>query len=180
TQKRRTRATIAKEKGLEPVAVAIWEQSLANVEEVAAEYFSEEHELHTTEEVLQGANDIIAEWISDDPAYRDHIRETTWKQGDIVTTLKNAENDTTEIFKMYYDYKEPVRTLVSHRILAINRGEKEDVIRVSIEPPVEKLHSYLEQQVIGKPQDAKCAELLKTAIEDSFKRLIEPSVEREI
>ena len=179
-QKRRTRATIAKEKGLEPLAVAIWEQSLANVEEVAAEYFSEEHELHTTEEVLQGANDIIAEWISDDPAYRDHIRETTWKQGDIVTTLKNAEKDTTEIFKMYYDYKEPVRTLVSHRILAINRGEKEDVIRVSIEPPVEKLHSYLEQQVIGKPQDAKCAELLKTAIEDSFKRLIEPSVEREI
>ena len=179
-QKRRTRATIAKEKGLEPLAVAIWEQSLANVEEVAAEYFSEEHELHTIEEVLQGANDIIAEWISDDPAYRDYIRETTWKQGDIVTTLKNAEKDTTEIFKMYYDYKEPVRTLVSHRILAINRGEKEDVIRVSIEPPVEKLHSYLEQQVIGKPQDAKCAELLKTAIEDSFKRLIEPSVEREI
>ena len=179
-QKRRTRATIAKEKGLEPLAVGIWEQSLANVEEVAAEYFSEEHELHTIEEVLQGANDIIAEWISDDPAYRDHIRETTWKQGDIVTTLKNAEKDTTEIFKMYYDYKEPVRTLVSHRILAINRGEKEDVIRVSIEPPVEKLHSYLEQQVIGKPQDAKCAELLKTAIEDSFKRLIEPSVEREI
>src|SRR5699024_9248048 len=179
-QKRRTRATIAKEKGLEPLAVGIWEQSLANVEEVAAEYFSEEHELHTIEEVLQGANDIIAEWISDDPAYRDPIRETTWKQGDIVTTLKNEEKDTTEIFKMYYDYKEPVRTLVSHRILAINRVEKEDVIRVCIEPHVEKIHSYLEQQVIGKPQDAKCAELLKTAIEDSFKRLIEPSVEREI
>src|SRR5690625_267008 len=179
-QKRRTRATIAKEKELEPLAVAIWEQSLDNVEEVAAEYFSEEHELHTVEEVLQGANDIIAEWISDDPAYRDHIRETTWKQGDIVTTLKNAEKDTTEIFKMYYDYQEPVRTLVSHRILAINRGEKEDVIRVSIEPPVEKLHRYLEQQVIGRPQNAKCAELLKAAIEDSFKRLIEPSVEREI
>ena len=179
-QKRRTRATIAKEKGLGPLAVTIWEQTLTNVEEVAAEYFSEEHELHTVEEVLQGANDIIAEWISDDPAYRDHIRETTWKQGDIVTTLKNAEKDTTEIFKMYYDYKEPIRSLVSHRILAINRGEKEDVIRVSVEPPVEKLHSYLEQQVIGRAQNAKCAELLKTAIEDSFKRLIEPSVEREI
>src|SRR5699024_11358960 len=80
-QKRRTRATIAKEKGLGPLAVTIWEQTLTNVEEVAAEYFSEEHELHTVEEVLQGANDIIAEWISDDPDDRDHIRATTWKQG---------------------------------------------------------------------------------------------------
>lgn len=179
-QKRRTRATIAKEKGLEPLAELVWKQEVANLENEAEAYFSEEHELATTEDVLAGVNDIIAEWISDDPAFRDHIRETTWKQGDIITTLKDAEKDETEIFKMYYDYKEPVRTLVSHRVLAINRGEKEDVLRVAIEPPTEKLEQYLQKHVIGQVKDPACTAVLEAAIEDSFKRLIEPSVEREI
>ncbi len=179
-QKRRTRATIAKEKGLEPLAELVWKQEVANLENEAEAYFSEEHELASTEDVLAGVNDIIAEWISDDPAFRDHIRETTWKQGDIITTLKDAEKDETEIFKMYYDYKEPVRTLVSHRVLAINRGEKEDVLRVAIEPPTEKLEQYLQKHVIGQVKETACASVLEAAIEDSFKRLIEPSVEREI
>jgi len=179
-QKRRTRATIAKEKGLEPLAEQVWKQEVPDLVGEAENYFSEEHELATVEDVLQGVNDIIAEWISDDAAYRDYIRETTWKQGNVETTLKNEENDEKEIFKMYYEYKEPIRTLVSHRILAINRGEKEDVLRVTVEPPTEKLLAYLEKHVIGNVNVQACADLLEGAVEDSFKRLIQPSVEREI
>ena len=179
-QKRRTRATIAKEKGLEPLAEQVWKQKVPDLVGEAENYFSEEHELATVEDVLQGVNDIIAEWISDDAAYRDYIRETTWKQGNVETTLKNEENDEKEIFKMYYEYKEPIRTLVSHRILAINRGEKEDVLRVTVEPPTEKLLAYLEKHVIGNVNVQACADLLEGAVEDSFKRLIQPSVEREI
>lgn len=179
-QKRRTRATIAKEKGLEPLAKLVWEQEVDELQLAAEAYFSEEHELATVEEVLAGVNDIIAEWISDDPAYRDYIRETTWKQGNVETVVKDAEKDEKEIYQMYYDYKEPVRTLVSHRILAINRGEKEDVLRVTIEPPTEKLLTYLKKQVIGEVRSQACAALLQASIEDSFKRLIQPSVEREI
>src|SRR5699024_1988331 len=179
-QKRRTRATIAKEKGLEPFATLIWEQKVADVETEAGNYYSEEHELSNAEDVIAGANDIIAEWISDDPTYRDYIRETTWKLGKMETAVKDAEKDEKEIFKMYYEYEEAVRTLVSHRVLAVNRGEKEDVLRVKIAAPVEKIISYLEKKVIGEVVSKSCAEVLQAAIEDSYKRLIEPSVEREI
>lgn len=179
-QKRRTRATIAKEKGLEPLATLIWEQKVADVEAEAANYFSEEHEFSNVEDVIAGANDIIAEWISDDPTYRDYIRETTWKLGKMETAVKDAEKDEKEIFKMYYEYEEAVRTLVSHRVLAVNRGEKEDVLRVKIIAPIEKIISYLEKKVIGDPVSKSSAEVLQAAIEDSYKRLIEPSVEREI
>ena len=179
-QKRRTRATIAKEKGLEPFATLIWEQKVADVDAEAANYLSEEHELSNVEDAIAGANDIIAEWISDDPTYRDYIRETTWKLGKMETTVKDAEKDEKEIFKMYYEYEEAVRTLVSHRVLAVNRGEKEDVLRVKIAAPVEKIISYLEKKVIGEVVSKSCAEVLQAAIEDSYKRLIEPSVEREI
>src|SRR5699024_9756735 len=102
------------------------------------------------------------------------------KQGDIETVVKDDEKDGKGIFQMYYEYKEPIRTLVSHRILAINRGEKEDVLRVIIHPPIEKLLEYLQKQVIGKTTVDACVNILQTAIEDSFKRLIQPSVEREI
>jgi len=179
-QKRRTRATIAKEKGLEPLAELVWNQDVDNLTAEAEGYYSEEHELATVEDVLAGVNDIIAEWISDDPSFREHIREATWKQGNVETTVKDAEKDEKEIFQMYYEYREPVRTLVSHRILAINRGEKEDVLRVAIDPPIEKLLEYLQKKVIGRTKVPACAELLEAAIEDSFKRLIQPSVEREI
>src|SRR5690625_2678276 len=179
-QKRRTRATIAKEKGLEPIAEIIWKQQLKDVEAEANSYLSEEHELHTVEEVLQGANDIIAEWISDDAKYRDYIREATWKFGELVTEVKNKDKDEKEIYKMYYDYSEPVRNLVSHRILAINRAEKEDVLRVTLDTPYDRIINYLEKQVLQKDASGACTELLKAAIEDSYKRLIQPSVEREI
>lgn len=179
-QKRRTRATIAKEKGLEPFAQLVWEQQVSDVEKEAVNYFSDTHQLASVEDVLSGVNDIIAEWISDDASYREHIRETTWKHGVVLTEAKNKELDEKGIFAMYYEYSEAVRSLVSHRILAINRGEKEDVLRVTIETPLEKIISYLHKEVIGQTVSASCVELLEAAIEDSYKRLIQPSVEREI
>ncbi|WP_040983637.1 Tex family protein [Oceanobacillus jeddahense] len=180
-QKRRTRATIAKEKGLEPLAQVIWEQKESlDLEQEATQYFSEEHTLTTVEEVLQGVNDIIAEWISDEPAYREFIRDTTMKQGTIQSEDKNKEADEKQIFEMYYEYSEAIRSLVSHRILALNRGEKEGILKVQVEAPVDKIISYLENKVITKNCPQTIKELLTAAVEDSYKRLIEPSVEREI
>jgi len=126
-QKRRTRATIAKEKGLEPLAELVWRQEVEELEAAAQAYISEEHELTATADIFAGANDIIAEWISDDPAFREYIRETTWKLGQIETNAKDEDKDEKQIYQMYYEYKEPVRTLVSHRVLALHRGEKEVV-----------------------------------------------------
>ena len=179
-KKRRTRATVAKEKGLEPLATQVFEQALENVELEAEKYLSEEHELAEVDEVLAGVNDIIAEWISEDASYREYIRTETFKRGSIETTLKDASLDEKQVFKMYYEYSEPIRTLVSHRTLAINRGEKEDVLRVAINPPVEQILGFLERQVIKTRTEEACAKLLDAAIEDSYKRLIEPSVDREI
>ena len=179
-QKRRTKATIAKEKGLEPLAELIWNQEPFNIEQEAAKYLSEEHELHTNEDVLAGVNDIIAEWISDDAAYRDYIREETFKRGTIQAEVKNAEKDEKGVYEMYYAYSEAVRSLVSHRILALNRGEKEDVLRVAIEAPAERIVQFLQNKVIKRSADTALAAILEVAIEDSYKRLIQPSVEREI
>src|SRR5699024_9254122 len=133
---------------------------------------SEEHELLHADDVLAGVNDIIAEWISDDPTIRDFIREQTWKNGSIETEQKDSEIDSKKVYDMYYDYSEPVRSLVSHRILAINRGEKEDVLRVIINPPIEKIINYLEEKVIINKSNSQSRELLQEAIEDSYKRLI--------
>lgn len=179
-QKRRTKATIAKEKGLEPLAELIWDQEIAQVEEEAQKYFSEEHELHTVEDVLAGVNDIIAEWISDDAEFRDYIREETFKRGTIESEVKDEEKDEKRVYGMYYEYHEAVRSLVSHRILALNRGEKEDILKVSIEPPVERIHEFLQNKVIKKQTNEEIKAILKAAIEDSYKRLIQPSIEREI
>ena len=179
-KKRRTRATIAKEKGLEPLATQIYEQSISDVSAEAENYFSEEHELTEVDLVLAGVNDIIAEWISEDASYREYIRTETWKRGSLETVVKDKSLDEKQVFKMYYEYSEPIRTLVSHRTLAINRGEKEDVLRVTICPPVEKIIDFLEGQVISKHKQEECVKILKLAIEDSYKRLIEPSVEREV
>src|SRR5699024_8149860 len=121
-------------------------------------YFSEEHELLNVEDVLAGVNDIMAEWISDDPKFRDYIREMTWKEGRIQTEVKKQDKDEKEIYKMYYDYTEAVKTLVSHRILAINRGEKEDVFRVAIEAPIEKIHSYLHKQLVSDDGETVCVD----------------------
>src|SRR5699024_11064385 len=123
--KRRTRATGATEKGLEPLAKDRHEQALADVQSEAKQDISEEHELASVEDVLAGTSDILAEWISDEASYREHIRSATWKKGKIETEAKDSSLDEKEVYKMYYEYSEPINTLVSHRILAINRGEKE-------------------------------------------------------
>ncbi|WP_330949403.1 Tex family protein [Virgibacillus sp. MG-45] len=179
-QKRRTKATIAKEKGLEPLAEKIWKQEKIHIDDEAARYISEEYELHTIDDVLAGVNDIIAEWISDDPEYREVIREETFKRGIIQSEAKNADNDEKQVYEMYYEYSEQVRSIVSHRILALNRGEKEDIIKVNVEPPVERIQAYLQKKIVRSQTDGKLKELLLAAIDDSYRRLIQPSIEREI
>ncbi|GGJ90937.1 RNA-binding transcriptional accessory protein [Lentibacillus kapialis] len=179
-QKRRTRAAKAKEKGLEPLAIRAWEQEAADISSEAANFLSDEHELNTIEDVLKGVHDIIAEWISDDPEYRDYIRSETFKRGMVHAEGKDTDKDEKGIYEMYYAYDEAVRSLVSHRILALNRGEKEDVLKVSIEPPTERILEYLQRKVIINKANRETADLLQEVIEDSFKRLILPAVEREI
>ncbi|GGJ65945.1 Tex family protein [Virgibacillus salexigens] len=179
-QKRRTRATIAKEKGLEPLAELIWQQSITDIQEEAAVYISEEQELHTIEDVLAGVNDIMAEWISEEPAYREFMREETFKRGMIESEEKDVEKDEKQVYEMYYEFHEAIRSLVSHRILALNRGEKEGILKVSVNPPTERIIEYLQRNVITKATSEALTQVLKHAIEDSYKRLIQPSIEREI
>lgn len=179
-QKRRTRATIAKEKGLEPLATLVWEQEREDIRGEIASYFSEEHEMTTEEDVLTGVNDIIAEWISDDATFREQIRHATWQNGMLTTTVKNKDIDEKQTYAMYYDYEEPIRKLVSHRILAINRGETEDVLRVAIVAPEEKIITYLQGKVIKVAEDTPVYQILEEAIKDGYKRLIQPAVEREV
>ncbi|MGN8647760.1 Tex family protein [Gracilibacillus sp. HCP3S3_G5_1] len=178
-QKRRTRATIAKEKGLEPLAETIYKQQNIDLA-LAADYLSEEQELHTIDEVLAGVQDIIAEWIADEPKYREHIRKQTHQKGLITSKAKKPELDEKKIYEMYYEYSEAVSKIVSHRILALNRGEKEDVLKVTIEPPIDSILEYLHKQVIEKAATTQIKEFLVQVIEDSYKRLTQPSVEREI
>lgn len=179
-QKRRTKATKAKEKGLEPLAILVWEQEKRNINSEAEGYFSEEHGLHTVDDVLAGVNDIIAEWISDDPEYRKYIRDETFKRGTMRAEVKDADKDEKGVYEMYYDFGEAVRSMVSHRVLALNRGEKEDVLKVSVEPPVDRIHEYLRKHAITNPSNQDTAAIIQRAIEDGYKRLIQPSVEREI
>ncbi|HEY4601019.1 MAG TPA: Tex family protein [Cerasibacillus sp.] len=179
-QKRRTRATIAKEKGLEPLAEMIWKQEDVALEHEAANYFSEEHDLHTVDDVLVGVNDILAEWISDNPTYREWIRSETFKRGTIHSSEKAVEKDEKKVYEMYYDYNEKVQSIVSHRTLALNRGEKEGVLRVAIEPPIEFILQHLNKNIIKQSTAQDVKTLISEAIEDSYKRLIQPSIEREI
>ncbi|WP_093132524.1 Tex family protein [Salinibacillus kushneri] len=179
-QKRRTRATIAKEKGLEPLAEKVYQnQSDLNIQTEALDFFSDEHELTTIEEVLAGVNDIIAEWISDEPKFREKIRNDTLHRGLLETKGKNEEQDEKGIYHMYYDFQEAVRKIASHRVLAVNRGEKEDILKVTIIPPEEQILMYLQDEVLDKP-NTEIKEVLVNAIQDSYKRLIGPSIEREI
>ncbi|NMH67561.1 RNA-binding transcriptional accessory protein [Bacillus sp. RO3] len=179
-QKRRTKATVAKEKGLEPLAEWILTfPSSGNIEKEASTYLSEEMEVMTTEAALNGAKDIIAEFISDEASYREYIRSYTFRKGNIESKVKKEEEDEKKVFEMYYSYQEPVHKVVPHRILAMNRGEKEDVLKVSIQPDAEGILNYLQRQVI-KNVHSISVPVVKEAIEDSYKRLIQPSVEREI
>lgn len=179
-QKRRTKATVAKEKGLEPLANWLLEcNQNSSVVAKAKEFISEEHEVLTIEDALNGAKDIVAEQVSDQADLRKWIRASILKTGKIISTVKNEEKDEKKIFEMYYEYEEPVQKIVPHRVLALNRGEKEEVLRIAIQPVTDSIISYLERQII-KNNYSEAAVYLKEAIEDSFKRLILPSIEREI
>lgn len=176
--KRRTRATIAKEKGLEPLANILMLQMLKTpVLEEAAKYVDPEKEVATPEEALAGAQDILAEFISDNADYRKHIRELTMKKGSLVSVAKDPEAES--VYEMYYDYNEPLARAAGHRTLAINRGEKEKVLTVRIEAPVDDVIRYLEKQVITNTQ-AQTAPILRDVIADAYDRLIAPAIEREI
>ncbi|MFJ7748180.1 Tex family protein [Peribacillus sp. NPDC097295] len=179
-QKRRTKATVAKEKGLEPLALWLLECKVyGSVREKAEGFLSEEKEVSSIEEAIAGAQDIIAELVSDDAELRKWIRDEIFKAGKLISTVKNAEKDEKAIFEMYYEYEEPVHKIVPHRVLALNRGEKEEILRISIQPRIDFIISHLERKII-KNNQSEVAELLKVAIEDGFKRLILPSIEREI
>lgn len=175
--KRTTRATKAKERGLEPLALLMWAQEITtgNVEELALPYVDPEKELPNVEAVLQGARDIIAEMISDNAEFRKFIRHYTTTEGVLLCEGKSEE---VTKFEMYYDYKEAVRQMPPHRILAINRGEKEEVLKVKISAPVEKIKAELERRVITN-QGSIFVEQLRMTFEDSYDRLIAPSIERE-
>lgn len=179
-QKRRTKATVAKEKGLEPFAEWLLtnEKSVA-IEEEASKYLSEEKEVTTLDEVISGAKDIVAERISDEAESRKWIRSKILASGKIQTAVKDKEKDEKGIFEMYYEYEEPIQKIVPHRTLAINRGEKEDVVKVTIVAPIDTILSYLEKKWI-QHVNIYAQPLLKEAIEDGYKRLIQPSIEREI
>ena len=172
-QKKKTRATVAKAKGLEPLAKIIIEQKEErDIEEIAKEYLTEE--VTTVEDALQGAKDIIAEDISDDAEYRKQIKKIYYREGIIHTKNAKEENPT---YSMYNDYSEKISTIPSHRILAINRGENEEFLKVSLEKPADKIIGLIAKRVIKNPRYEK---ILLETIEDSFKRLIEPSLDREI
>lgn len=179
-QKRRTKATIAKEKGLEPLASILLTFPKDSVQQFAAEYLNEELEVLTIEEALQGARDILAEQFADDAKIREQIRKLSHADGIVVTSVKKAELDEKNIFEMYYAYEELVKKIVPHRILAINRGEKEDVLKVSIQVPTDKATSVMKMQWIPTATSSDAVGEVELAIEDSYKRLIQPSIEREI
>ncbi len=179
-QKRRTKATIAKEKGLEPLAEWLLTFPMSPMpEEKAAEFINPEKEVFTVEEALQGAKDIIAEQISDNAQFRQWIRLQTFKKGIIASVGKDIEKDEKRVYEMYYEYEEPVHKIVPHRILALNRGEKENVLRISIQAPVEEIIAYLKANVITNER-SPVVSLIAEAVEDGYKRLIEPSIERDI
>ncbi len=180
-QKRKTKATVAKSKGLEPLADYILtlpqDDRLATT---ADQYISEEKEVFTREEAIEGAKHIIAEQISDEPTFRKWIRQETFKRGTIKSAAgKSADTDEKNVYEMYYEYEEPIAKVVPHRVLAMNRGEKEDILKVAIEPPADHIKAYLEKQII-KNCSTSVREILQETIEDSYKRLIQPAIEREI
>ena len=176
--KRRTRAIIAKEKGLEPLANIFSLQMTDKTPEQEAEAFiSEEKEVRTVQEAINGAMDILAERISDEADYRIYIRNLTAKKGTVVSAAKDKEAQS--VYEMYYEFEEPVKKLAGHRVLALNRGEKEKILTVKISAPEEEILRYLEHKVIVR-DNPNTTPVLKAVVEDSYKRLIGPAIEREI
>ncbi|MBE8848739.1 Tex family protein [Enterococcus durans] len=178
-QKRRTKATIAKEKGLEPFAQWLLQFTQGDIREEAKKYLSEEKEVQSVEEALQGAHEIIAEQVSDDAKFRTWIRSYTYNKGLYVSAVKKKELDEKGVYEMYYDFSEPIHKIVSHRILATNRGEKEDILKVSLQVDESAVLSYLERQMIKDP-DSPAAVAVREAYQDSYKRFIQPAIEREV
>lgn len=178
-QKRRTRATMAKEKGLEPLAKLLLEFPSETPEQMAAPFIHEDLGVPTIEEALAGARDILAEIFADDAAIRETIRKITWADGSIVSIIRKGADDEKKVFGNYYEYEEPLKRIVPHRTLAINRGEKEEVLRVSISYPEERIIGGMERELVRKTHSPS-ANQVKEAIQDAFKRLIAPSIEREI
>ena len=176
--KRRTRATIAKEKGLEPLAqLILLQKTVRPLEEEAQAYVSEKNGVSSASEAVAGAQDIIAEQISDEANYRTRIRNMTMKEGMLTASAKDEK--TQSVYETYYSYAEPLTKTAGHRILAINRGEKEKFLTVKIEAPEERILEYLERQVI-KAENPNTTPALKAAVADSYRRLIAPAIEREI
>ncbi len=176
--KKRTRATIAKERGLEPLSIVIYlQKEKRDLYEIAQEYVDSKKGVETAEDAINGALDIIAENIADDSDYRKRIKSFCFREA--VISTKATKEEEKSPYEMYYDFSEPISKIPSHRILAINRGEKEDFLKVKLEKPEDKIIDYLKKQII---QDYKSqfAEVLEKTIIDSYKRLIEPSIEREI
>lgn len=176
--KRRTRATIAKEKGLEPLSTLIMlQKTKESLEEVAKQYINEEKGVANVQEALEGARDIIAENISDEADYRSWIRKQTMQKGHIISSAKDEKAES--VYENYYEFDEPVNRLAGYRTLALNRGEKEKFLTVKIEAPQEDILRYLEKKII-RGENLSTTQILKEAIEDSYKRLIAPAIEREI
>lgn len=177
-QKRRTRATIAKEKGLEPLALFLMSQPNQSIEAEAEKYISSDKGIENIEDALQGAMDIIAEQVADDPDKRKKIRSFTFQNGTLKVAKKKDADDPQSVYEMYYDYEEPIKHTPSHRVLAVNRGEKENVLRVTIAIEEEKIYPFVEKGIVSE-QSASYS-YLKDACKDAYQRLIAPAIEREI
>lgn len=176
--KRRTRATIAKEKGLEPLAnIILLQMTDKPLEQEAEKFLNPEKEVHSVQDAIAGAMDILAEGISDEAAYRKYIRDLTMRTGKIVSVAKDPEAES--VYEMYYEFEEGLAKLAGHRILALNRGEAEKVLSVKIEAPAEQILQYLEKKTIIR-DNPHTTETLQAVVEDSYKRLIAPAIEREI
>ncbi|MBM6614523.1 RNA-binding transcriptional accessory protein [Desemzia sp. RIT804] len=178
-QKRRTKATIAKEKGLEPLAKWLLSFPKTDVTAEAEKYINEEQEVLSIEEALAGAHEILAETFGDDPDYRKWIRDFTFKNGRIVSVAKDEEADEKGVYEMYYDFSEPIKSVVSHRVLAMNRGEKEKILKVTLEIDENRIFAYLINQIM-KDVSSTAAPYIQEAYLDSYKRFIGPAIEREI
>lgn len=179
-QKKRTKAAIAKEKGLEPFAewLLSFPQS-ASIETEAEKYLSEDHELLNVSDVIQGGHEIIAEIVGDNPAFREKIRSFTKQNGSITSKAKDSDKDEKAVYEMYYDFSQTVKTVQPHRMLAMNRGEKEGILKVNLLVDAEKIQAYLHKQMIASA-DSVTAPYVKEAINDAYNRFIGPAIEREI
>lgn len=179
-QKRRTKATIAKERGLEPFAQWLRTFPAESVNEEAKKYIDEDQELKSVQDVLDGAHEIIAEYISDNADYRKRLRDYTIYNATIEARVKNEKADEKGIYEMYYDYTENYRSTAPHRVLAMNRGENEDILKVDLVVDEDRAHRYLFKQEIPQENSSEAIGIVKEAIQDSYKRFIKPAIEREL